>query len=153
MDKETGPGAKISENPLLARLLVAEGAENAIALRGYVGPSRAEGYINLYPNLYDLSESLEVAQADVLHFAEVPETAMPFGATILWVKKDAQIVHRQGEAAENTGAAEIRKGRLRIQLGMRRTEGVCTSRCSSCQSRCRTCQSRCNTCQSRCRPT
>jgi hypothetical protein len=146
MEKETGKNKDIPENPLLARLLVVDGAANAITLRGYVGRSTAEGYVNLYPKLDDLSESLEIAQADILHFSEVPESVMPYGAMILWVKKDAQITHRRGKTPERANLdEEVRAGRLRIRVpkisnDLRR---VCASFCFG---GCRPCQSGCTPC-------
>src|SRR3954452_721663 len=112
MAKETGPYADLPANPLLAHLLAAVGATNAITLRGYVGPPRDNGYVVLYPRLDDLSESFEIARADILYFTEVPELVMPFGATMIWVKVDAQISHRRGEIAKRPDLAEVRKGRL-----------------------------------------
>jgi hypothetical protein len=153
MAKESSSYANLPENPLLARLLVAVGATSAITLRGYVVPSRADGYVILYPRLDTLSESHEVARADILFFTEVPESVMPFGGMMIWVKTDAQIIHRQGDTAERADLAEVRKGRLRILMPLRRRLGEVVD-CRSlppppCQSRCTPppCQSRCNACQ------
>jgi hypothetical protein len=145
MLNETDSNANIPENPLLARLLVIDGATNAITYRGYVGQSSAEGYISLYPRLYDLSESFEIAQADILHFLEVPESVMPHGAMILWVKKDAQITHHRSEIAERSNLGEIRAGRLRIKVPKFSTDlrNVCASYCFG---GCRPCTSGCTPC-------
>jgi hypothetical protein len=149
MANETGPGANLPENPLLARLLAAVGATTTITLRGYVGPSRAGGYVIVYPRLDDLSDSIEVARADILYFTEVPELVMPFGAVMIWVKMDAQIVYRRGETAKGTDLAEVRKGRLRILTPLRRR----LNDVEDCHSYpnppgCKTCQSHCYQCMS-----
>ncbi len=151
--EETSSGENIPENPLLARLLVTEGATSAITLRGYIGPSRAEGYVNLYRSLNDLSECLEIARGDILYFREVPESFMLFGATIIWVKKDAQITYRQGVTVETTdlnattneivGLREVNKGRLRILTRPTPLRKTCQSYCWTCQSYCLRCRSYC----------
>jgi hypothetical protein len=63
----------MQENPLLEKL-IAQGADTATVLRGYVGPSAREGYVRLYPRLGNLSESMEVPQADILHSIKEPRS-------------------------------------------------------------------------------
>ena len=160
MANETVQSAKIPENPLLAKL-VAAGASNVMPLQGYVGPSTRETHITLYPNLNDLSESFEIAKTDILHFAETPETVLPYGGMVVWVKKDAQIISRRSESVGNLKGAEARsnfteinRGRLRIKIpsgGGTNLPPICRSTCRSCQSSCRSCRSTCASCQSRCR--
>ena len=103
----------------------------------------------MYPRLDDLSESHEVARADILYFTEVPESVMPFGGMMIWVKMDAQIIHRQGQAASGTDLAEVRRGRLRILMPLRRR----LTDAPDCHSYpnppgCKTCQSHCYQCMS-----
>jgi hypothetical protein len=145
MVNETNPNANIPENPLLAKLLVTDGATNAITFRGYVSQSTAEGYVSLYPSLDDLSESLEIAQADILHFSEVPESVMPHGAMIVWVKQDAQITRHRSEIAKRSDLGEVRAGRLRIRVPKFSTElrKICASYCFG---GCKPCQSGCTPC-------
>src|SRR4051812_6121286 len=59
-------GDILGESALVAKLL-AQRAENAVAIRGFAGRSKREGYVRLYSRLVDLSESMEIARADILH--------------------------------------------------------------------------------------
>jgi len=116
---ETYPVPTPPENPVLAKL-VGAGAANAIALRGYIAPSTARGRVSLYPRLDDLSNSVEIASSDILHFEAVPESVLPYGAVIVWLKKDAEITRRRVEtvrAVPRADRVEVRAGRLRIFRG------------------------------------
>jgi hypothetical protein len=128
MTEKNTPNRNLRENPLVAQL-IAKGAETAMMLRGFVGPSAIKGYVRLYPRLQNLSDSVEIARADILHSVEAPQSVL--GAVILWVKKDAKIsVNRVGVSqpadtpAENL--VEFRKGRLRIRIRAQQG-GVCQS--------------------------
>jgi hypothetical protein len=113
---EPYPIVQPPENPVLAKL-VAAGAVNAIALTGYIGPPITGGRITLYPSLADLSSSVEIASSDILHFEPVPETILPYGGVIVWVKKEAEIARRHVEnvsALPTSNLVEVRAGRLRI---------------------------------------
>jgi len=142
MADETGPGAEIPENQLVARLISA-GAANATALRGYFGPTTTEGRVTLYPSLDDLSESFEIARDDILAFEAAPDSVLPNGGMIVWVKKDAEVTHRRAQTVkiQAQNLAEVRKGRLRILMPVpNQLWPVCRSRCFPgclrCQSRC-----------------
>ena len=116
---ETYPVTTPPENPVLAKL-VAAGAANAIPLRGYVGPSTTRGRVSLYPSLDDLSNSVEIASSDILHFEAAPESLLPYGGVIVWLKKDAEIPRRRVEtvrAVPRADRVEVRAGRLRIFRG------------------------------------
>jgi hypothetical protein len=145
MANETGSAANLHVNPLLAKLLDAVGATNTRTLRGYIGPSRSEGYVILYPRLENLAESFEVPKADILYSTELPELVMPFGAVMIWVRGNAQIIQRQGETAKRANLGEIRKGRLRISLPNRRRQFDPPDDCHSYPPPppCLTCQSHC----------
>lgn len=127
-------------SPLLAHLAEPQGGD-ALPLRGYVGPSPDDTRVFLYSSLDDLSVSIEVARADVVHSVDAPPGLLP-GGTILWVRKDAKITHRRTETVE------IHKGRLRIRLGVptlrRPYPKPCQSQCFQCYSQCyRVCISFC----------
>jgi hypothetical protein len=158
---DTDSEARLPENnSLLTKLLATEGVANAMVLRGYVGPTTAEGNVTLYPRIDDVSECFEIAPDDILHSVVVPESVLPYGGTMIWVRKNANIVHRRVETSARlsdrignvnrpeteAGFAEVRKGRLRIQVRSRPA-----FQCTSCYN-CRTCTSRCNTCHSSCVP-
>jgi len=141
-------GKDIPANPLLANLVPA-GAADAVTFQGYVGPSTNEGSINLYPNITDLSQCVEISRSDIIGFAPLPETTLPLGAIIVWVKKDASVARRDiktlrdGDTLES-GVREV--GRLRLKVhGLSHGNDVCQSKClGRCQSKCLgRCQSRC----------
>jgi hypothetical protein len=151
----TKENVKIPENPMVARLM-ATGTATARTLYGYVGSSRSEEYVTLYPSLRNLTTSMEIARADILEFMELTAPGQP---VILWVKNDAQIAIRR---VATMGSAE--GGRLQMQLGAGLFEPVenCHSNCNAgnCHSNCRmvmepveNCHSNCNAgnCHSNCR--
>jgi hypothetical protein len=133
MAEKNGSDKTLQPNPLIAQL-IAQGAETAMTVHGFVGPATRDGFICLYPRLLNLSNSIEIALADILHSAEAPQSVP--GAVIRWVKKDARIhIRRVGVSeaanlsAENLARlrrgpagtprpdlAELRKGRLRMRL-------------------------------------
>jgi hypothetical protein len=122
----------LQPNPLIAQL-IASGAETAMMLRGFVGPATRDGFVCLYPRL-NLSDSIEIAAADILHSIEAPQSVL--GAVVLWVKRDAQIRVRRVGASEAANLSaeslarlrkapagaprpdlvDLRKGRLRMRL-------------------------------------
>jgi hypothetical protein len=141
MADEGGSDAKIPENPLLVQLVARGVEDDARMLRGFIGPSRRDGFVTLYQRLDRLSDSMEIARNDILHFVEAPRSEL--GAVILWVKKDAKISVRKLEASEISGAAsqhknlrEVRKGRLRMHVRARARDDVCQSVCDPCISWC-----------------
>lgn len=111
------------------------GLTNAMMLRGYIGPSTSEDRITVFPTLDDLSQSFELARADVLAFVEAPEALLPNGGKVIWVKSDAVITHRNTKTAEQF--VQMRKGRLSITMLRRLGEcDVCISRFDGCESSC-----------------
>jgi hypothetical protein len=142
-------------HPLLSRLL--DVGANVRAFRGYVGPERDRERLRLYPSLGDLSFSIEINKSDIVASAAAPETLLPHGGTVIWVKPDAEVVchgdrintvvarrARQAGAqsvsaayAERSTAAgrlvEVQKGRLNIQLRPRVMSSCASCSCSSCE--------------------
>jgi hypothetical protein len=128
-------GDKITEHPILAKL-TAGGADNAMSLSGYIGTSLQDGHVKLYPTLDDLSESVEIARADILHAADDPKAAQ--GGTTVWVKKDAPVTYHRTESVKTSAqqlpitfspggaragaaraindAVDVARGRLRMQV-------------------------------------
>jgi hypothetical protein len=137
---------KLPVHPLLARL-VGDQAGDSIALRGYVGPPTAGGHVTLYPRLDDLSESFEFAREDVLAFEKAPESMLPNGGTIVWVKKNAEVILHRAHSVktEAQNLVGFRTGRLTIWRPFNPLRGeaacdVCTSNCGiNCRSECETC--------------
>jgi hypothetical protein len=136
---------KLPVHPLLARL-VGDQAGDSIALRGYVGPSTVGGHVTLYPRLDDLSESFEFAREDVLAFEKAPESMLPNGGTIVWVKKNAEVILHRAHSVKTEAQNPVgfRTGRLTIWRPFSPVIGddsncegdVCTSKCNTCTSRC-----------------
>jgi hypothetical protein len=152
-------------HPLLSRLL--EVGANVRAFRGYVGPDKDSGRVRLYPSLGDLSFSIEINKNDIVASAAAPESILPHGGTVIWVKPDAEVVchgdrintvaarrPRQAGAlvssanvAETQTAAgrlvEVQTGRLNIQLRTRVMSTCASCSCSSCETN-PSCTSTCN---------
>ena len=157
MTEDRGPDRNLRENPLVGQL-IAQGAETAMMLRGFIGPAARKGYVRLYPRLQNLSDSIEIALGDILHSVEAPQSAL--GAVILWVNKDAKVsINRVGIAEpistqvenlanlrkgpinpQHANLVELRRGRLRMRISAQQAR-VCQSPiCPNiCQSVCLLC--------------
>ena len=68
-------------------------------LYGYPGASSEEGHERLYLNP-DLTNYVEVPTAAILHRMAVPTDQDPYGAIVLWVKKDAALIYKMTPAAQ-----------------------------------------------------
>jgi hypothetical protein len=159
MSSESDWESKIQDHHLVKKLIRA-GAADSMTFWGYVGPSRRDGVVTLYPSLENLADSIEIAVGDILHVEDVPETVLLFGAKVVWVKREAKITRLHVDTAEAVGTIEtaetvdtaapkgavvdVRKGRLHVRL---RTQG----RSSDCHSPCQTCKSCSSVCISTCR--
>lgn len=146
------PDTKIEDHPLLTKLGLS-GATNATSLTGYVGPSGNADTVRLYSSLENLSESVEVLRKDILHSASTPDTVLPYGGTIIWLRKDSQVTFHRSQhtavfqPADNLQAPAagdplvVSRGRLNIRVRGGFSSEVCQSRCQVCQSRCGVCHS------------
>jgi hypothetical protein len=159
MSDDSSWESKLQDHPLLSKL-IREGAGDSMTFWGYVGPSRKEKVVTLYPSLENLADSIEIAVSDILHVEDVPETILLFGAKVVWVRRDAKITRRHVDTAEAVGTietaatvdtvspkgsvVEVKKGRLHVRL---RTQG----RSGDCHSPCQTCKSCSSVCISTCR--
>jgi hypothetical protein len=92
-----GESKRFKEHPLIQKLRGDLGteAEQTVRLMGYVGRGGKDGTIRLYPTLEDLSQYIEINEADIVHSEDVPDTVMEHGASSLWVKASAELTHRQ----------------------------------------------------------
>lgn len=141
---------QIAENQLIADVIAKGGAE-ATVLWGYIGPSSREGYISLHPSLRNLSISMEIAERDIIHIADIPESIFPFDAKVVWIKSQASIAHRHVENADSIkgasakpGPVEVTKGRLRMRVAAQQPRDECNhSPCSTCHCPCSVCVSIC----------
>jgi hypothetical protein len=124
MANPTSPGAKFQEHPMLKKLLAA-GAADSMTYWGYVGPSTASGRITFYPSLNNLSVSLEIAMDDIIHVEDVPETILPFGAKVIWIKKDASIGRRFEVEGAGARRSEMTSSRSRRGVSSCRRQRNC----------------------------
>ena len=113
--------------------------------------------MRLYPSLGDLSFSIEINKSDIVASAAAPESLLPHGGTVIWVKPDAEVVchgdrintvaarrPRQAGALllanvhETQTAAgrlvEVQRGRLNIRLRPRVMSSCASCSCSSCET-------------------
>ena len=150
-------------HPILSRLL--DAGANVRALRGYVGPSKDADRLRLYPSLGDLSFSIEIAKSDIVASAAAPETLLPHGGTVVWVRPEAEITshgsrtiamgapggRRAGGLAAGAGLGQtaaadlvdVKAGRLRIMLRPKVMSTCASCTCSSCETH-PSCTSTCN---------
>lgn len=63
--------AELKVNPIVAKLLKADGQDSIVEIEGYVG-SVEEGTVRLYKNL-GLSEYVEVPEDSILHTINIPD--------------------------------------------------------------------------------
>ncbi|MCZ0987457.1 hypothetical protein [Streptomyces diastatochromogenes] len=147
-------GVPIEEHPLLRNLR--RHGTTARVFFGYVGSTDGNEHVELYPSLYDLSQSIRIPRADILHAEEAPAQVMPFGGTVLWVRADATLVRRREENVADvhgTPTPSAESGRLRIgrraRLRMERADDW-DPNCTSCHSPCSTCHTDCSICVSTC---
>jgi hypothetical protein len=147
MAKEQDSGKRIKPNPVVSKLLAA-GADNAIALTGFVVPAGRDGYIRLFPGLNNMSRSIEIAESDIVATVELPKSGL--GAVAIWVKRDAALHYHLVEKAESgavrtqSGAlTNVRRGGLRMKVRPAAPRDTCTceyycdgTQCVPCTSEC-----------------
>jgi hypothetical protein len=142
MTDERGSYREIEANPLIAELL-ARGAESAMMLQGYVGPSMDAEQLRLYPQLNNLLESIDIPRSDIVHVVESPRSGL--GGVIVWVKKDAQLAVRRVERTDvqprRPRLVDVNKGRLSMRVRAQPRGEVCISWCG------------CDICMTNCQPT
>lgn len=137
MAKESRPSTPLNPDPLVEQLVDNQtGLPNSLILRGYIGPSTSEERLTVFPTLDDLSQSFELSRADVLAVNDAPESQLPKGGKVIWVKNDAAIIQRNTKTAQQY--TQIRRGRLHITMTRRLgVQDVCmTFNCQVCTSNC-----------------
>jgi hypothetical protein len=72
---------------------------DVMRLYGYPGASSEPGHERLYLNP-DLTNYVEVPAQATLHRMAVPSDQDPYGAIVLWVKKDATLIYKMAPAAQ-----------------------------------------------------
>ena len=71
---------------------------DVVIYSGYLGKSTRDGYWRLYLNA-TMDNYIEVAETDISYSESLESRENPLGGTILWVKKDAKIIHTQTQNA------------------------------------------------------
>lgn len=140
---------------------------------GLLGRSQKEGYWLVYLTL-DMSLTVEIAEADIVHSEQLPPDKSPFGSlggTQVFVRKGAKVtttrtVSRTTEAGEDDFDLDIRlEGRAQLQAQGLPSQVTCAAECPgqgtgdaqtcltcvSCGGTCRatcfdTCRTFCDTC-------
>ena len=74
---------KFREHPILANLRPDPNQESepTVRLTGYLGRSHRQGCVRLYTSLDDLSQFVDIKEADVVHVEDVPESVMEHGGS------------------------------------------------------------------------
>ncbi len=107
-------------------------------ISGFIGDSSEIDHIRVYLKL-DLSEFIEVSEADILHSVELSIEESPYGGSKLWIRKSAEITTGD-PAKENRSKAKFFEGNVydRYQQFGRGdtsqkgiwTDVICTDSCS-----------------------
>jgi hypothetical protein len=164
--KEASGDQHLRAHPLLSKLL--EHGPDTRSFRGYVAPTNDERRVTLYPSLGDLTFSLEFDADDIVASAAAPESVLPHGGTVIWVKSGAEVTcrgdqintvaarqHRRTDrvapvkvGADNAGSAagrlvEVKTGRLTVSLRPRVASSCASCSCASCDPH-PSCTSNCN---------
>lgn len=72
---------------------------DVMLLYGYSGASHEKGYERHYLHP-DLQHYVEVPASAILHRMAVPKDQDPYGATMLWVRRDAALKYKMGPGAQ-----------------------------------------------------
>lgn len=122
MPKDGDVEQNLRAHPVLKKLAGArEGPVDAMALLGYVGPSSSDDYVSVFPSLVDLSESFEIARADILAVEDAPASVLADGGKIFWVKQETEVIHSRSRTVRThvRNLREVREGRLLIRMPRR----------------------------------
>jgi hypothetical protein len=166
MDVENRGDDHLLAHPLLSRLL--EVGTGVRAFRGYVGPDKDGVRMRLYPSLGDLAFFVEFNKDDIVASTAAPESLLPHGGTVVWLKPDADVVchgdrintiaarrpyqagrsdgslaHVSDKAAAAGGLVHVQTGRLSIRVRSRVMSTCASCSCASCETN-PSCTSQCN---------
>ena len=109
---DTPKGPKQDE--LVAKLVKdAKAPPDILILTGFVGTSSEKGHTRLY---FDpqLSDYVEIPNDAILHSQEIPKDQSSLGGTLLWIKKDAVLIH--GKVGPNRLKAKFLEGRIQQEF-------------------------------------
>jgi hypothetical protein len=74
---------------------------DALTLSGYLGDSATPEHLRLYFEV-ELATWVDIPVAAMLHAQRLPEEASPLGEVMVWIRRDAQLIHGGG-GAQQTG--------------------------------------------------
>ena len=161
-DKKSNAPGKPQEEPILARLKSgsSQTPTGVTSFVGLLGRSPKPGYWLLYTSL-DMSRSVEIQEADIVHSEQLASDQSPFGSlggTRVFVKQDAQVTTtRAASQTQDASEAAGDEFDLDIRLGSAGpaspremfTRATCPRQ--TCKTECvqHTCVT-CNTCNTQC---
>jgi hypothetical protein len=88
---------------------------DVMRLYGYLGASSEAEHERLYLSA-DLASFVEIPTSAILHRMTVPKENDPYGAVVLWVKRDAALVNKMAPAAQ--ALAHYFAGAIAAQMGV-----------------------------------
>jgi hypothetical protein len=144
------------EDAIISRLRPAPGQPpvGVTSYIGLLGKSPKEGYWLLYPSL-DMSQSVEINEADIVHSEQLPPDRSPFGSlggTQVFVKQNATVTTSKTVSQTHSANEPPDEFDLDVQLGggaSAAPAGTVGVTCQGCvQTQCN--QATCNTCQTNC---
>ena len=97
---------------------------DVVVLRGYLGKSTLPGFSRLYVNL-NLTEYVEVADADVVATRSLAANQNPLGGAVLWIKRNATLLRARVCSAQEHAAflkgkitaSASRRAKMELPLG------------------------------------
>ena len=91
--QETGRLTKLRQDELIEKLVrLPAPPPDVILLGGLVGNSTRPGHLRLYLTPL-LNHYIEFLEDDVLYHQPVPPALNPLGGTLLWVRREANLLH------------------------------------------------------------
>jgi hypothetical protein len=117
---ENKPGPK--QDDLISKLVKDPKAPpDALLLSGFVGASSEEGHTRLYLTA-TLEDYVEIPNDAILLTQEIPKDQSPMGGTLLWIKRDAELIH--GKVGPNRLKAKFLEGRIQREFLRAQAAGV-----------------------------
>jgi hypothetical protein len=104
----------LKQDDLIAKLVKDPKAPpDALLLTGFLGASSEDDHTRLYLTA-TLDDYVEIPTDAILHTQEIPKDQSPLGGTLLWIKKDAELIH--GKVGPNRTKARFLEGRIQQEF-------------------------------------
>jgi len=104
----------LKQDDLIAKLVKDPKAPpDALLLSGFLGASSEDDHTRLYLTA-TLDDYVEIPSDAILHTQEIPKDQSPLGGTLLWIKKDAELIH--GKVGPNRTKAKFLEGRIQQEF-------------------------------------